>query len=332
MNVSETCQIRNISIVDVDTPLIIPSFSSRGFPEVRDIYAQTRDFIVDVSLVSAYDLYYQFIGNDIYSSDLIFIDSGGYETQPIKATTNLDDLYVSKNTSLIKTWNPYLHKDVLDDLKPYSQFVFISYDDWRNPQPISQQIDSAMDFFERYPNVASNFLYKPETQNANYINVESLINDISKIASFSILGITEKELGDSLLERCQNLLRIRSALNEKALQIPIHILGCLDSSLIIAYFLCGADIFDGLAWLRYVFTQGMVFYRSTATLLQKQWNYAERDLSSFYSLQNLQELNSLSKAMSQFCQTRRVEEFAPWQKVMTDVLNLVRDAELEIKE
>lgn len=332
MQVSETCQVRIISVVDVCTPLLIPSFSSRGFPELKDIYTQTQDFIIDVSLVSAYDLYYQFLEKNIYSSDLIFIDSGGYETQPIKSTHNLDDIYVCKNTDSINNWNLDLHRTILNKLQPNSQLVFISYDDWDNPQPTSYQIKLSLDFFAEYPEAASDFLYKPETKESSYINVTELLNHVNKLASFSILGITEKELGDSIIERCRNLLIIRSVLNDNELQIPIHILGCLDPSLIIAYFLCGSDIFDGLAWLRYVFTEGMAFYPSTATLLQQNWNCSERDLSIINRIQNLQELESLSKAMKKFCQTRLIKEFSPWQKIMPYVLNLVKEAGLEIEE
>jgi len=98
----------------------------------------------------------------------------------------------------------------------------------------------------------------------------------------------------------------------------------------IAYFLCGADIFDGLAWLRYVFYEGLALYPSTANIITKKWNYSEHELAKLYSIQNLHTLNRLARAMMQFCETRRIEEFSEWNRVMPLVLNLVRDAGLEI--
>ncbi|MEG3883564.1 hypothetical protein QT971_05040 [Microcoleus sp. herbarium19] len=329
MKVTEICQLRNISIIDISTPILVPSFSSRGFPEVRDIYNSMRDFIVDVSLVSAYDLYYDFIDRDIYYSDLIFIDSGGYETQLLKSTASLDDVYAARDSCSARPWNSDLHQSVLDRLEPNSQFVFISYDSQENSQPILCQIESSLALFQKYPDVASEFLGKPE-QESNFINIGNLIGYLDNIAQFSILGLTEKELGKSILERCQNLLRLRSEFEKSGFQIPIHILGCLDPVLIIAYFLCGADIFDGLAWLRYVFYDGLALYPSTANIITEKWNYSEQELANFYGIQNIQTLNRLTISMIKFCKTRRIEEFFEWNRVMPSVLNLVRNAGLEI--
>ncbi len=329
MKVREICQLRNISIIDISTPILVPSFSSRGFPEVRDIYNSMRDFIVDVSLVSAYDLYYDLIDGDIYYSDLIFIDSGGYETQLLKSTASLDDVYAARDSCSARPWNSDLHQSVLDRLEPNSQFVFISYDSQENSQPILCQIESSLALFQQYPDVASDFLCKPEKE-SNFIDIDNLIGHLDYLAQFSVLGVTEKELGKSILERCQNLLRLRSELKTSGFQIPIHILGCLDPVLSIAYFLCGADIFDGLAWLRYVFYEGLALYPSTANIITKKWNYSEQELANLYGIQNLHMLNRLARAMMKFCETRRIEEFVEWNKVMPSVLNLVRDAGLEI--
>ena len=43
----------------VDTPLLIPSFSSKGFPYVSEIIETTKEIICDEILVSAYDIYYK---------------------------------------------------------------------------------------------------------------------------------------------------------------------------------------------------------------------------------------------------------------------------------
>lgn len=331
MQLSEICQIRNIAIVDVSTPLIVPSFSSKGFPDLIDIYEQTKDYITDVSLVSAYDLHHQYLEVEIYSSDLVFVDSGGYETQPIQSASNLDDIYASINSYPVNSWNLDLHRTVLKKLEPNSQFVFVSYDNWDNPQSTICQIESALELFANFPEAASDFLYKPESRFSRYINISELLQYAEKLDSFSILGITEKELGGSILERCQNLLKIRSALNEKGKSIPIHIFGCLDPSLIITYFLCGADIFDGLAWLRYVFKEGLALYPSTATLRDRNWSSLEQDLTKYYSISNLLELEYLSRAMERFTQNRQTSELMQCSKIMPNIIDLVKEAGLKIE-
>ena len=88
----------------IETPILIPSVSSRGFPllddetsEVRvplEMYAPT---IQDALLVSAYDLAYglipgldglaEFPSKGILSNpEALFIDSGGYETQVVSSS------------------------------------------------------------------------------------------------------------------------------------------------------------------------------------------------------------------------------------------------------
>ena len=42
----------------IRTPLLLPSFSSKGFPEVKEIILATSERIEGPCLVSAYDLYH----------------------------------------------------------------------------------------------------------------------------------------------------------------------------------------------------------------------------------------------------------------------------------
>jgi hypothetical protein len=332
MKVDKICQIRQISIIDVSTPLIVPSFSSRGFPNLKRIYEYTKQFVPDVSLLSSYDLYYHFLDKNIYSSDLMFIDSGGYETQSIQSTFFGDDIYSCKSNFPIKEWNYDLHKKVLNKLENNSQFVFVNHDDWKAPKSILNQIETAVDFFNEYPSVASDFLVKPETFNEQYINVNKLIDYVDSLNHFSILGITEKELGASILDRCYNIFKIRSALNEKKISIPIHIFGCLTPELIITYFLCGADIFDGLAWLRYSFHELGTFYPGTAILFNQEWNYSEPDLFLAYSIRNLRQLESLSREMKKFANSNIISEFSYSNFIIDNIIKLVKKSGIEIED
>jgi hypothetical protein len=332
MRISEICTSRQISIIDASTPLIIPSFSSRGFPELKSIYEVTKDYIYDISLISAYDINYKLQNVDIYASNILFIDSGGYETKVIQSSVNSDDVYALRDYYNVCNWSRELHQIVLDNLQPLSQLVLISYDDCNNWESVLIQMKIAKSFFKKYPNHASNFLYKPETPKSPVINLDGLLEHAHHLTSFSILGITEKELGTSILERCCNLLKIRFILNEQGIQIPIHVLGCLDPILIISYFFCGADIFDGLAWLRYALVEGLTLYQSTAALMQTDWHYTDLELNQLYSIKNLQSLSSLAHAMHRFCLTRRIQEFSAWGKIMPQVLNLVENAGLKVRE
>ncbi|MBW4595890.1 MAG: hypothetical protein KME46_24065 [Brasilonema angustatum HA4187-MV1] len=187
MRVSEICKSRQISIIDIPTPLIVPSFSSRGFPELKNIYTKTKEYISDVSLISAYDIHYELQDVYIYASDLLFIDSGGYETQPIKLTATSDDVYAYRDCRPVRPWSRKLHQDLLDNLQSLSQLVLISYDDWDKHQLTLYQIETAKSLFQQYPNFASNFLYKPETPESEVINIDSLLEHAHCLTSFSVL-------------------------------------------------------------------------------------------------------------------------------------------------
>ena len=64
------------------TPLLVPSFSSKGFPEMKEIIALMREFITGAVLVSAYDEYYgNLTSQKLTFPSVIFLDSGGYEAR-----------------------------------------------------------------------------------------------------------------------------------------------------------------------------------------------------------------------------------------------------------
>ncbi|MBD2636986.1 hypothetical protein H6G52_16575 [Limnothrix sp. FACHB-881] len=325
MRVSEICKSRQILTINTSTPIIIPSFSSRGFPFIEDIYNNTKRYLSKSSLISAYDIHYGNISqDDIYSSDILFIDSGGYEAKPV---SDLTESYVDGRLS--NGWSTDYYEAVLERLQPLSRLVIVNYD-YSDPHPISTQVNLAKKLFQKYPNYAANFLYKPE-DGKSLINLGTLTNNIQLIEPFSILGITEKELGGSLFERCCNLLQIRTALLEIGLETPIHIFGCLDPATMVIYFLCGADVFDGLAWLRYTFDHGFVAYHSTATVLKKQWCISEEDLLLTRWISNLEYLEALTRSMKKFCKTGLINEFCLGQSLLTQVLCLVKLTGIEFE-
>jgi hypothetical protein len=58
-----------------------------------------------------------------------------------------------------------------------------------------------------------------------------------------------------------NIARLRMGLRRIGLETPIHVFGSLDTITTLFYFVAGADIFDGLTWLRYAFKNGQTVYR-----------------------------------------------------------------------
>lgn len=57
-------------------------------------------------------------------------------------------------------------------------------------------------------------------------------------------------------------------MDKVTLDIPIHIFGSLDTINTPLYFLAGADIFDGLTWLRFAFHEGYTMYKHNYAAVQ----------------------------------------------------------------
>ncbi|MDP9454678.1 MAG: hypothetical protein M3Q60_02590 [Actinomycetota bacterium] len=329
MKVTEACRAREVPTAGFDTPLLVPSFSSRGFPNLAVLYDFLSSEVPEASLISAYDLHHRSLPlESVNGSDTVFVDSGGYEA---KLTYDPDEAYVDDRRGNV--WSLAQYRSVLDGLEPFSQVVMVSFDH-AGTLPLAEQVASARSLFAGYPRYASDFLAKPETTDAPFVNAASIAADIGTIAgSFCILGVTEKELGGSMLERCRNLLRIRGALREAGSETPIHVFGCLEPLSILSYFFCGADVFDGLSWLRFAFSypEGRVSHGPTDTMTRGEWRYPDGELRAARWVRNLGVLRDLGGAMEDYCENRSVEGLTAWEG-LGEVLALVSAAGLNLEE
>src|ERR1700730_16521430 len=73
------------------TPLLVPSFSSKGFPEVANIIEYCSELIDNVMLVGVYDLHYGKITLPFDFASLIILDTGGYEPSKFVELSALGD-------------------------------------------------------------------------------------------------------------------------------------------------------------------------------------------------------------------------------------------------
>lgn len=323
MNVKEACKLRKIRNLDIKTPLLVPSFSSEvnrtTQMDIRQIHQNLRidGFLSSTSLVSAYDMYYKFIDiMNIWCSDIVFIDSGNYEHK------------WSPNPNTETIWSLAMYHEVLKSLPPpTSGVVLINYDERLR---IKEQISSAKKIFDIYPTYTKDFLCKPIDEKNSNIDVTGLIKNTSSLSQFDILGLTEKELGDSPIMRCTNLLRIRHALDSDGISLPIHIFGCLDPLNIIIYFLCGADIFDGLVWLKYSFYENMAIYIKNYALLSKSWSMSNSQFRVYSYVLNLKALSHLTYLMQSYALTHKLESLELSDIAMNEVKRLTALAGLSI--
>jgi hypothetical protein len=254
LNLAERRELKFADGISLRTPILIPSFSSR-IPNIEKVFRASEEFIDGPILVSAYDIKNKYLDPPFDFGSAVFLDSGGYE-----ASSDSDLSDVSGKQGATSVWTPAEHAEVLSNWTSKVPVIVISYDHPKLRCPIPKQVKSAS-ALALPKNALREILIKPETSEQNFIKVESIQKNVHSLSKFDVIGVTEKEIGNSVLDRMRNIARVRLALNKAGIASPIHVFGSLDTITTLFYFVAGADIFDGLTWLRYAFKDGRTLYR-----------------------------------------------------------------------
>lgn len=279
------------------TPMLVPAFSSKANMDICKTIELMSGYIYTPILISAYDVFYANNFPSITFPNLIFLDSGGYECLIEKDVSEIG-FYQPE----ARSWDKNKHLEVLQNWPIDIPTVVISYDNPSVRKSTEEQIKDAMNLFHGRDNFIKEILIKPETKNRERIHLEDIIKNLDSLNSFDILGFTEKELGYSVFDRMVMIAKIRVEMDRRDIRIPIHIFGSLDTVTTPLYYFSGADIFDGLAWIRFIFDEGNTLYSGSfgpkrlgieknmsiihGTNLVLNYNYIldlERDLETFQS-------------------------------------------------
>ena len=281
------------------TPLLVPSFSSKGFPDVHKIIESCSELIEGVTLVSAYDLHYDKVYPPLDFPSLIFLDSGGYEASKDAELSDLGDRdYQPKN------WTQEMHECVLAKWQPSVPSVVISYDHPKARVGFAEQIERARKIAPGRTDVLRELPIKPEKETQSLLHIDELLRHVHRLADFDIIGVTEKEIGNSLVDRMKNIAKLRRALIAVGMDIPIHVFGSLDTISSPLYFLAGADIFDGLTWLRFAFHEGLTIYKHNFGALRLGVTTKAHMVDARCWHQNYYYLNELQLEMRRFLTSR----------------------------
>jgi len=301
------------------TPLLIPSFSSRGFP-VEALHADLSPYTWDCKLVSAFDLHhYDLKPKDIYSSNLLFVDSGYYERY---AGDNIGEPYVDYSEG--KAWTTDMYDAAVQNIDTtQSKVVRVTYD---LPGPVPEQIKAAKASIDKFPSLATDFLLKGPKRN-QLLDMEAVIAAVPELGFADIVGVTEKELGGSFRECCVNLARLRTAMDDANLATPLHVFGSLDPFGALAYHASGADIFDGLGWLRFAWQEARLHHLLTAGAEASAWDKPWQKVASTLLVANINEVGLLQRAAKTISKTGSLTSVPlPWSRYVEEVRKLLLDA------
>ena len=164
-----------------------------------------------------------------------------------------------------------------------------------------EQLKDACRLFERIPGTYLRDIVLHVDQSTD---VKSLTQDVRRFEGcFDVLGFTEKEIAGTWFKGINFIDKLRKELSgELGVYVPIcwHLFGCFDPKSIINFFLVGADIFDGLSWLRY-------FINNRSTLYIREYEalvpFSQHSQLSFYHPEvivanNIEELQRLRNDLS----------------------------------
>ena len=305
--------------IELSTPLLIPSLSSGALspmpfqhsPELKPemtacSIVHSRSLIAGIDeslLISAYDIKHGLLADsDTFKTGfkqsryaqprVLMIDSGWYEKNgsppgsPI--AINVEDPSRWEKSDFTYTIDAFD-----EDLNP----IVVS---WDHVGPYDEQIRRAQEFFGARNHIASDLLLKPPS-GSRFHNFDKLSReDTANLRAFDIVGATERELGETVLNRLVNIAKLRQLLDVTNVPAPIHVFGGLDPLWAPLYFAAGADLFDGLGWLRYAYREGVAMHWTAGTLIDGQIRKRSLQAQHSVSLQNLDEINRLSEDMRRF--------------------------------
>ena len=173
--------LRHSSGVTIETPLLVPSFSSKGFQFNKDGESEitialeiTSEVLYESMLVSAYDIFHEHIPkpeNLKGLPEIVFLDSGGYETSDEHELSS-----VFRHAVPIKEWNESKLKVVFDSWPAHIPAVFVNFDHGSVRKSLKSQIDSARKLLKKYPKHLHDLILKPETKDQAYIQLPSVLS------------------------------------------------------------------------------------------------------------------------------------------------------------
>ena len=318
--------------VTLETPLLIPSFSSKGFARARDtgrseignILAASGEFITESYLISAYDIHYEHIPRPAalpFSPELIFLDSGGYEISTDRDYTSVIDPIPTPFDWDIDKWMA-----IASSWPEEMPVVVVSYDHHKERVPFGTQVSAARRNFKCCRDQLTSLLIKPETESQRTLQrvLSVACADVAELGSFDMVGVTEKELGGTMLDRMVRLAKLRRAMDEANVVAPIHVFGALDPISVCLYYLAGAEVFDGLTWLRYAYLGGRCVYTHNVGALAYGLHVSDAMVRSRALADNCYTLQDLQRRMREFAVTKNFDKLGPHSELLADARDSLR--------
>lgn len=305
-----------LRIEDILAPLIVYSFSSRGFPDLLERVRQTLPSLGSAYLFSLFDTFHipellSLIPPD--DQRIRIWDSGGYETR------HSDDVSaIISAAPSIKLWNMELYVQAANEIRWNGKDILVSFDRLYD-LPVREQLELA---FDGYKQIKGNYVKDVLLHVDANTDIDNLVQTLLPyLSDIDILGFTEKEIAPTWIQGVHFIRALKTAFTRLAINPPpIHLFGCLDPKSIIYFALAGVSIFDGLSWLRF-------YFRGRDTLYKREFEYladpnnAVQGISIEYAitLENIRLIDALSSDLTYHLSVSDNNKFDKEQRKLKDI-------------
>jgi len=181
--------------------------------------------------------------------------------------------------------------------------VITNFDYEAQRLPLDSQIKLAQELFNKYTGCLSNFILKPWTKDSKIVDPSRMPKtEFENLRAFNIIGVTERNLGKNIIDRLKKIALLRKNLNEAGVTSPIHVWGGLDPVLTPLYFFAGAEVFDGISWLRYSYKNGMAVNKECYAILKPEIGVTTSSQlnDAMAGFENLRFLDNLTNSLQQW--------------------------------
>ena len=202
----------------IDLPLLVPSFTSKGFrldpygqrnrqrdiSEVAYVLESLKAVEKNALLISGYDIHFKHLippnatsglKGYLKKTNLVVVDSGGYElTKDYDSTEPKLMQYPVKEGYCKEAYRRELSK-LLVSKKPLPLLI-TNFDHGNSGLPLEQQIADARELFDEFKHVSTGFILKPTGTRgpaADFVRPYDFSDHtFSSLDGFSVIGVTEE--------------------------------------------------------------------------------------------------------------------------------------------
>ncbi|WP_299956909.1 hypothetical protein [uncultured Modestobacter sp.] len=289
-------------------------------------------------LVSAYDLYLGLLpdaeramsqdhGETLYAlPHLLIVDSGGYELNPhdFESGEQRRGAYLPDDR-----FGHEQFSEVLSRLPAGRDLLVVNYDEPVDPDGAGRvtyrvQREEAQAQLSARMDIRKTFLVKPEGHSP-FLDVAAMTPDAPDLVAFDVVGVTEKELGGTFLDKLVSLARLRRLLDESGCgEVPLHVFGSLDPLLTPLYFMAGGELFDGLSWLRYAYADGLAVHPEALSVLAGDVDQRQDRRDALRRVLNLRELHHLKHRLARWAhEQERYDILGPRHQELREVYEIM---------